>query len=177
MLTTPPPIALALESEEVRIQTVLSQWGFLYGKIDGKLGNASKTGITYFKQYLEDNGLLPKPEVAPVPTPIPTAAPGELPMVADVPKATIEPTPTPFAADGEVDDLLMSYVDGLEEFEVYHNDVQSGDENLDVYRAQARLKQLNYLYRRPDQKFGLNTQRALMYFQRKNGLPETGIAR
>ena len=46
VLTTPPPIALALESEEVRIQTVLSQWGFLYGKIDGKLGNASKTGIT-----------------------------------------------------------------------------------------------------------------------------------
>lgn len=175
-LTTPPPIALALESEEVRIQTVLSQWGFLYGKIDGKLGNASKTGITYFKQYLEDNGLLPKPEVTPAPTPIPTAAPGELPMVADVPKTTIEPTPTPFAADGEVDDLLMSYVDGLEEFEVYHNDVQNGDENLDVYRVQARLKQLNYLYRRPDQKFGLNTQRALMYFQRKNGLPETGVA-
>ncbi len=175
-LTTPPPIALALESEEVRIQTMLCQWGFLSGKIDGKLGKTSQAAIASFKQYLEDNDLLPQPDPTPTPSPIPTAAPGELPIVIDMPKITPEPSPTPFAADGTVDDLLLSYIDGLEEFPVYQRDVQNGDENIDVYRVQARLKQLNYLYRRPDQIFGLNTQRALMYFQRKNGLPETGIA-
>ncbi len=175
-LTTPPPVALAMESEGVRIQTVLSLWGFLYKKIDGEIGNATKTGITYFKQYLSDNDLLPEATPEPTPTPVPTAAPGELPIVVDVQKITPSPSPTPFVADGEVTDLLMSYIDGLEEFDVYHQDVQYGDENMDVYRVQARLKQLNYLYRRPDQKFGLNTQRALMYFQRKNNLAETGIA-
>lgn len=175
-LTTPPPVALALESEEVRIQTMLSQWGFLSGKIDGQLGKTSKAAIASFKQYLQDNDLLPQPDPTPTPTPIPTAAPGELPIVVDMPKITPEPSPTPFVADETVDDLLLSFIDGLEEFPVYQRDVQNGDENIDVYRVQARLKQLNYLYRRPDQKFGLNTQRALMYFQRKNGLVETGIA-
>lgn len=175
-LTTPPPVALALESEEVRIQTMLSQWGFLSGKIDGQLGKTSKAAIASFKQYLQDNDLLPQPDPTPTPTPIPTAAPGELPIVVDMPKITPEPSPTPFVVDDTVDDLLLSFIDGLEEFPVYQRDVQNGDENIDVYRVQARLKQLNYLYRRPDQKFGLNTQRALMYFQRKNGLVETGIA-
>ncbi len=175
-LTTPSPDYLSGSDQNVRIQTMLVTWGFLYTKVDGKIGKTSKTAIKTFKEYLYSYDLLPTPTPSPEPTPVPTAAPGELPLVADVLKATPTPEPTVFEADDEITDLILSYANGIESFEVYREDVAVGDEGMEVYRIQARLKSLNYLYRKPDKQFGLNSQRALMYFQRKNGLDETGIA-
>jgi peptidoglycan hydrolase-like protein with peptidoglycan-binding domain len=71
---------------------------------------------------------------------------------------------------------LLAYVDGLRDFDVYHQTVSVGSSNEDVYRVQIRLKQLGYLYPDPDGSFGDSTALALKYFQRKHGLEETGIA-
>lgn len=181
LVTPSPEDNVAFGAEAIRVQTKLIEWGFLRGSADGKLGKKSAEAIADFKQYMYahmDANPTPTPTPEPTPAPTPTLAPGEMPCVVDVPIATPEPTPTPRNTDGEVNDFVLSYVDGDEYFPIYNQTVQNGDKNADVVRVQNRLNQLNYLYihRDADGVFGLNTARALMYFQRKHGLTETGIA-
>lgn len=178
-LTTPSPEDPAVfGGEAIRVQTKLTEWGFLVGSVDGKLGKDSVAAIQKFKNYLINNGLASIPTPAPTATPEPTAtpAPDAMPMVNDELLPTVEPEPTPYEANGKVDDLLLAYVDGDISFSVYRQTVQNGDKGDEVKRVQTRLKQLNYLYPNADGEFGLNTARALMYFQRKHGLEESGIA-
>lgn len=179
-LTTPSPEnPIVYGSETVRIQTKLSEWGFMTGTVDGKLGKGSAKAIKAFKEYVY--GLYPPPptptpEPTPEPTPIPTPEPGELPSVHDELLPTPVPSPTPFVASEEVDELLLTFVDGTREFKVYQYDVRNGDKNIEVKRVQTRLNQLKYLFPNADGAFGDSTELALKYFQRKHGLPETGVA-
>ena len=86
-----------------------------------------------------------------------------------------EPTPTPYAPTGVVSDEWKG--DILDrDFEVYHEDVQRGSKGAEVTRLQTRLTALWYYSLGIDGQFGGNTERALSYFQKRNGLPETGIA-
>lgn len=179
LVTPSPEQEIAYGSESVRVQTKLIEWGFLIGSADGKLGKKSQQAITDFKQYTYDYEPFiptPSPTAAPTPAPTPTLAPGEMPIVVDVPIVTPVPTPTPFVANSEVDDMLLSFVDGDIKFLIYSETVQEGSQGAEVKRVQTRLKQLKYLYAEPDGKFGSGTTLALKYFQRKNGLDETGIA-
>ena len=179
-LTTPSPDNPAVYgSEAIRVQTKLAEWGFLSGSVDGVLGKKSSSAIVDFKEYVNVYNPVqptPTPSPSPTPEPTPTPEPNAMPMVNDVLLPTVEPEPTPYVADDEIDDLLLAYVDGEVEFEVYRQTVQSGDSNDEVRRVQTRLKQLNYLYPEADGTFGINTARALLYFQKKNGLSESGIA-
>lgn len=180
LVTPAPDMNVVYGAATTRVQSKLIEWGFLRGSADGKLGKNSEKAISNFKQYIYQQweaNPTPTPTPAPTPTPTPTPAPGELPEVVDVP-ITPEPTPEVLSTDGSVTDLVLAYVDGEAEFPLFNRVVQTGDDNLDVYRVQTRLNQLNYLYihQNADGVFGLNTARALMYFQRKNGLQETGIA-
>lgn len=176
-LTTPSPDnAIAFGSENVRVQTMLIQWGFLDGTADGVLGKKSEKAISSFKNYIYDLGLMPTPSPAPTPTPVPTLAPGEMPVAMDVPVETPTPEPEEYVADAEIDDTIRIFLEGEESFDVYRQTVQTSDKGAEVKRVQTRLKQLKYLYPDPDGAFGTNTARALMYFQRKHGLSETGVA-
>ena len=179
-LTTPSPEnPVVYGADSIRVQTKLSEWGFLIGSVDGKLGSASEEAIKTFKNYvmqIAPQEPTPSPSPTPTPTPVPTPEPGELPSVVDELLTTPEPEPTPFVATAEVDDLLLSFVDSERPFAIYRQTVQSGDENAEVKRVQTRLKQLGYLYATPDGDFGSTTELALKAFQRKNGLSETGIA-
>ena len=121
-------------------------------------------------------GLMPTPTPAPTPTPVPTLAPGEMPVAMDVPVETPTPEPEEYVADAEIDDTIRMFLEGDASFAVYRQTVQAGDKGSEVKRVQTRLKQLKYLYPDPDGAFGTNTARALMYFQRKHGLSETGVA-
>ena len=177
-LTTPSPEdPVVYGGDAVRVQTKLVEWGFMVGSVDGVLGKASTTAIADFKNYLIDNDMvvLSTPEPTATPAPTETPAPDDMPVVIDELLPTAVPEPTSYTADGQVDDLVLSYVDGEIEFPIYRQTVQNGDKNSDVKRVQTRLKQLKYLYS-ADGEFGLNTARALMYFQRKCGLQESGIA-
>jgi len=69
----------------------------------------------------------------------------------------------------------MDYVNGVKTFEMYRRDITLGDENEDALRVQTRLHQLKYVYG-TDGNFGALSVLGLRYFQRKNDLPETGIA-
>ena len=66
-------------------------------------------------------------------------------------------------------------MDGEKSFIVFRQTVQVGDKGDEALRVQTRLHQLKYLYS-ADGEFGELSARALKYFQRKNNLPETGIA-
>lgn len=180
MLITPSPEnPVVYGAESIRVQTKLSEWGFLIGGVDGKLGSASAAAIKSFKDYvmqIAPQEPTPTPSPSPTPTPVPTTAPGELPSVMDEMIVTPSPEPTPFVATAEVDELLLSFVDSQRPFAIYRQSVQNGDKNAEVKRVQTRLKQLGYLYAEPDGDFGSATELALKYFQRKNGLSESGIA-
>lgn len=179
-LATPSPDnPVVYGSEAIRVQTRLAEWGFLTGSVDGKLGSASEKAITKFKQYVinyYDVSATATPAPTSEPTPEPTLAPGELPDVLDEAIATPTPEPTAYVPDSTVDDLLLSFVDGDVEFNLYRETVQNGDKSDEVYRVQARLKQLGYLYADPDGAFGSQTELALKYFQYKAGLSQTGVA-
>jgi len=179
LVTPSPENPVVYGTEAIRVQTKLSEWGFMVGSVDGKLGSASESAIKDFKDYVmlvAPQEPTPSPAPTPTPTPEPTLAPGELPSVRDELLVTPEPEPTPFVATAELDALLMGFIDGGRPFAIYRETVQNGDKNAEVKRVQTRLKQLGYLYAQPDGAFGNTTELGLKYFQRKNGLNETGIA-
>lgn len=95
---------------------------------------------------------------------------------AVTPAPTLEPTPTPYAPSGVVDDELLAYLtDGR--FDIYRQDVRNGDQNDEAFRIQRRLACLDYMYTSAcDGAFGDVTELALKYFQKRNNLPETGVA-
>lgn len=170
----PAPVSQLVENDALRVQRKLMLWGFMYGYADGVVGEATQTAIAQFKNYLYT--INPQDYAAcatPAPTPAPTPTAGEQAIAVDVP---IEGNYLRINGhSGEITADVMAFVDGIYEFEPYQYTVASGDENEEVWRVQRRLRQLGYLFN-PDGEFGSLTERALRYFQKKSGLPETGIA-
>ena len=159
------------ESVAYRVQDKLARWGFLMDDPDGRIGTKTGEAITAFTDYLNSYYWT----VFPTPTPAPeaTLAPGEPTGYADAAVAIDVPLKKNDAV--EISDDIMLYIDGDYNFEIYHKTVASGDSNLEVWRVQRRLYQLNYL---PvvDGAYGADTERAMLYFQKKNGLEQTAVA-
>ena len=155
-----------------RVQEKLVLWGFMTGTVDGVNGKNTKKCIADFKEYLADYL-----QVYPTPSPEPTAttAPENIIGYSDAEIVLDVPLKQEVAASGEITEDIMDFVDGTYEFQVYRQDVQKGDKNIEAKRVQRRLKQLKYLYL-ADGSFGENSERALIYFQKKNNLPQTGVA-
>jgi len=164
-------------SDVMRTQTAMAQWGFMFSKVDGKMGDNTRTAIKTFKKYMASidptYGVTPTPEPTPTPNVNITTAFGDMPVAMDV---LLEgANPTSVTANGEIDDALLEYVDGVKTFQVYRQTVQNGDKGDEVLRVQKRLKSLKYLYS-ADGSYGSLTENALKYFQKKNGLKQTGVA-
>ena len=161
-------------SETTRVQTALAQWGFYGSRVDGEMGSGTQAAIRTFKRYMQKidptYGATPTP--APTPTPDPNGRFSDMPIVVDVPLANSKAADE---LDSRIDDALLEYVDGTKSFQIYRQTVRNGDTGSEVLRVQTRLHQLNYLYK-PDGAFGALSEEALKYFQRKNGLEDTGIA-
>lgn len=163
-------------SDCMRVQNALSLWGFMSTRVDGKMGDNTRAAIKKFKEYMA----VVDPTYGVTPTPAPTATPkaqyseyGDMPIVEDI---LLEPvSPVLYTADGEIDDPLLQYVDGVKDFRIFRQEVRNGDNGPEVLRVQTRLKSLKYLYS-ADGSFGNLTENALLYFQFKNGLNQTGIA-
>ena len=164
-------------SDTMRVQTAMAQWGFMFSKVDGKMGDNTRTAIKNFKKYMASID----PTFGTTPTPEPTATPdvntetvfGDMPVAMD--ELLEGANPLSITANGEIDESVLMYVDGVKPFQVFRQVVRNGDSGDEVMRVQKRLKHLKYLYS-ADGSFGNLTENALKYFQRKNGLPETGIA-
>lgn len=157
------------ESVAYRVQAKLATWGFLMDDPDGRIGEKTNEGIASFNAYLQEYYWSVYPTPAPTSTPAPEniTGYGDAPIAIDVPKKKESST--------EITDEILRYVNGDYDFEVYHQTLSNNDSNLEVWRLQRRLYQLKYL---PvvDGSFGASTERALLYFQKKNGLPQTAVA-
>ena len=164
-------------SDTMRVQNAMSQWGFMFSKVDGKMGDNTRTAIKSFKEYMATVD----PTYGVTPTPMPTEVPevninttfGDMPVAMD--ELLEGANPIVKTANGEIDEPLLEYVDGEKPFQVFRQVVRNGDSGDEVMRVQRRLKALKYLYS-ADGSFGNMTENSLKYFQRKNGLPETGVA-
>lgn len=156
------------ESVTYRVQQKLAQWGFYGGVLDGAKGDDTNSAIDEFRDYL------PAYERQhPAPTPAPAAEPTVRSGYADA--AVVVDVPLVQEESGTVTDDMLRYIDGELEFDPYRATVQGGDEGQEVDRVQRRLHQLKYLAETTDS-YDSNTERAMLYFQKKNDLPLTAVA-
>lgn len=157
------------ESVSYRVEKTLDMWGFTSGVPTGVVNQKTDNGVAEFKRYLRSSYLTAHPTPAPSPTPEPIGSTGfgDAAIAVDVP---IEKS----AAD-EVTQEVLDFVSGKYNFEVYTKTLSSGDEGDEVLRMQRRLYDLKYLAT-ADGEFGAGTERALLYFQKKNGLNQSAVA-
>jgi len=164
------PIRMDSKNVISRVQEKLTLWGFLVGSIDGVNGSKTKDSVAEFKEYLQEYM-----KIYPTPTPVPVVTPDPATIVGYADAEIAIDMPIVVEKDGDVNQTVLDYVDGLYPFEIYRQTVRNGDKNDEVKRVQRRLKQLQYLWN-ADGHFGDTTERALIYFQKKNGLNQSGVA-
>ena len=163
------------KTETLLVQQKLAQWGFLNGTVDGVAGKSTQTAVAMFKRYIyELHKAGYRQNATPEPSPEPTLEPGIQPVAEDFNLAE-NAILVEYGYDGEITEDVLKYVNGEYAFTTYEMKLQKGDRGDDVLRVQNRLSQLKYLYT-ADGSFGDLTYYALMYFQKRNGLPGTGVA-
>lgn len=164
------------ETETLRVQQALSMWGFLVGSVDGVVGDATNTAVAEFKNYIYNvNRLTYAAYNSPEPTAAPTLSPDEQAVPVDVLLADATESPEVGGQNGDITPEVLKFVNGEYAFQPFQQQLQNGSSGPEVWRVQRRLRQLKYLYK-PDGSYGALTEYALRYFQRKNGLQETGVA-
>ena len=166
------PMAYNNKSSIYTLQEMLGIWGFMHGSVDGISGKATEEGIINFKRYMAEC----YPEFHGDDIPEPTAAPENFFGLGDALIAMDDIADTAVMDYSRyITEEIMLYAEGALEFIPYNQDMKAGDSGLDVLRLQTRLQQLDYIFA-TDGDFGEATDRALKYFQYRNGLEETGIA-
>ena len=188
------------------VQLQLKAYGFLYSRADSDFGSDTDEAVRAFQQYQYDMGVItPAPTPMPTPTPTPTPTPSPTPegmpapqeIIIDIPldadeaadaaQAQVDDAPgeggdaadaeeaSGFEPDGVVsDELFKMLTDGS--FITFREELSTGSTGREVERLQCRLTDLDYLGTSIDGDFGGNTREALEYFQKRNGLPQTGVA-
>lgn len=184
------------------VQTRLRLLGFLTDDADGYFGPNTRKGVIAFQEFMAEHAGVQLQYVDPsataqptaLPTKIPTMEPTALPTstpkalhyfgteqpgstaaATPAPTALPTPTPTPYVADGILDEHGYEVLNDPD-FKVYYSDLTNGVEGSDVSRLQRRLTNLYYLVDGVDGMFGSNTESAVRYFQKHNGLEQSGIA-
>lgn len=164
------PIRMDSKNVISRVQQKLTTWGFLVGSVDGVTGKKTKDAVAEFKAYMREYL-----KIYPTPSPVPVATPDPSTVLGFADAAIAIDMPLVIEEDGDVNQDVLDFVDEVYPFEVYRQTVRNGDKGDEVLRVQRRLKQLKYLWN-ADGSFGDTTERALLYFQKKNGLDQTAVA-
>ena len=159
------------ESISFRVEKKLGLWGFAANVFTGVVNETTDDSIPAFKEYLRSGYLANHPTPSPEPTVTPS--PNEAGNYAN--SEIVIDTPIRKEDEDAVTEEILAFVDGDYEFEVYTETVSNGDEGAEVLRVQRRLYDLNYLAV-ANSTFDSTTERALLYFQKKNGLTQNGVA-
>ena len=117
-----------------RAQTMLGQWGFYGGPVDGQKGSGTDDAIRKFKAYMKREN----PSFGVTPTPVPTATPDPNRAFNDMPLVVDQPLATPSVAyeyDETITDAVMEYVDGAKDFVVFRENVKEGDTGEEALRV------------------------------------------
>ena len=157
----PTPLADGARGDEVKIiQQRLREWGFMTDSADGIFGANTENGVKELQNYLHELGELGA-----------TSEEWLLPTIEREETAEEE-----FVADGVVSEELKEILLGVGQFALYREDLSRGSEGPEVRRLQTRLNNLDYLTAGIDGQFGPRTADAISYFQKRNGLEQTGVA-
>ena len=157
------------------VQQYLYNWGFSDNKPDGKFGNQTKADLSGFQkyaisdmqQYTNAQRAAAAAQVTPEPTPAATIFSGEIPM-AQVEDQLMNTIPT----DGTLTADWLDYI--LNGFDPVASELKNGETSAEVKRMQRRLKALKYIAAGVDGGYGAHTELAVKYFQKRNGLSESG---
>ncbi len=179
----PTPIAVGMSGPSVsELQQKLVIWGFLSQKPDGIFGTATEDAVMSLQEYLNmlESGVRARrvrhvADESSYGDGTVEALSGGADAATPAPTAVPTPTPAPaYPVTGVVDAKTMQAISSG--FSLYRETITSGSSGLDTQRVQRRLMYMNYLYKGDDGVFGAKTQEGLAYFQKVNGIPETGIA-
>lgn len=149
-------LTMGSSGEDVsRLQKRLRVLGFASIAVDGGFGASTKAGVENLQQYMRE-------------------------MEGDALAATASPegldeSQLSVEVNGVADPLLLDdfYADS---FPAVPAEMSTGSEGRDVVRLQRRLSCLEYYYSSLDGQYGSGTVQAVSDFQRRNDLPETGVA-
>lgn len=170
------PQRMVSDNSILHVQTMLVRMGFMIGNADGIAGDATRTAVAEFKEYVyntyaDQYSVNPRSE----PTPGPEASTNDQPIAMDTLLALESDYTSASGYDGEITEDIEKYADGEYAFQTFQRMVQKGDSGAEVWRVQRRLCQLGYLYK-ADGAFGDLTRYAILYFQKRNGLKVSGAA-
>ena len=152
------------------VQRLLNQWGFHDGKMDGIFGARTKSSLVVFMEFSMPDMVdwLQAREDARTEALLREAEDDDMPRMVNA--RLIDPEEIPVS--GKLTrDWYQFIVSG---YTPSGEIVGEGDSSAQTLRVQKRLKKLGYIANGVDGTFGENTVRAMKYFQRLNGLPETG---
>ncbi|MEA4898947.1 MAG: L,D-transpeptidase family protein [Eubacteriales bacterium] len=178
-----PANPLMLEGSEgdavKQLQTRLILLGFMRGSADGSYGKGTSSGVRELQGYLREKEIAELTRKAQAerqarsgvqPAQPGTAVPANATGVAAQPDVQVTPT---IEVNGIADPLLM---DAFYADDFAAPAMKNGDAHADVKRLQRRLGQLEYLYTSPDGSYGNGTESAVRDFQKRNSLPQDGVA-
>ena len=157
------------------VQQVLHGTGFLSDAPDGAFGSNTKQAAKDYMEYAAQSAAEYMQEkqdekAAQYETTSATFGDSVYPAAIDTPLISAESIIT----DGALTSDWIDFI--LEGKPVYGATVSVGDKSANAKRVQKRLNALGYLAAGMDGAFGENSALALKYFQRRNSLPETGVA-
>ena len=157
------------------VQRHLNQWGFLADAADGAFGSNTRSALKSFMEYARTDmaQYLQQREDARAEQVRQSNA--TLPPEMQVPEDVRLITPDSTDTDGE---LTVDWYDFITNsgYTPTGKTVLVGEKNADALRIQKRLNRLGYLASGIDGNYGANSALAMKYFQRRNGLLETGNA-
>lgn len=153
------------------IQKILYNMGFMTSEPDGIFGAQTRQAAKKYMEYASESAVdfMQERVDARAIEAAATVEPGAQPIVCDIPLVSSRTVVT----DGTVTQDWFDYMTGENPFS--DREITTGSPREDVRRVQTRLKLLKYTTGGVDGAYGNNTAIALKYFQRRNGLNETGV--
>ncbi len=192
----PLTLGPGMRGEEVKnLQNLLKKYGFMNGRADGIFGKQTQAGVENAQMYKEkldrEEAENKKRERIEIIKKMQEDARKNLyalytedelsasDMEADFSMVKISDTAeqekeNAVTQKGICDEELLNYLSN--DFIRYIETLKKGSKGEDVKRLQRKLYDANYLPGGVDGQFGNDTFLAVKYFQRLNGLKETGIA-
>jgi len=192
----PLTLKTGMKGDKVKeLQSLLKKYGFMKGQADGIFGKQTEAGVENAQNYKEkldreeaENEKRERIEIirgmqeTAIKNLYALYTEDELSasdMEADFSMVSIseeaEPEKeNPKTGKGICDEELLNYLSN--DFIRYTQTLKKGSKGEDVKRIQRKLYDANYLPGGVDGQFGNDTFLAVKYFQRLNGLKETGIA-
>lgn len=185
-----------MKGEKVRaLQNLLKRYGFMNGRADGIFGKQTETGVQNAQEYKEkidreEAEAQKREKLERIMAAQEAAMKNLYALYTEDEKSASEKeadfTMVNIGADdiykeeihesekGVCDQKLFDYLENG--FILYTQTLEKGSKGDEVKRLQRKLYDANYLPGGVDGQFGNDTFLAVRYFQRLNGLKETGVA-